>query len=221
MAPQPFQLGWSRQFPTGEPVPLHYFGTDLVAYRGESGTVRLFDAHCPHLGAHLGFGGEVRGDDLVCPFHGWRYDGETGANVEIPYSARTCFPKVSLRSWSVDEHCGVVYFWHDANGLDPQWPAPRPIESLEDFFPTHPEGERTWKLQLFPQFIPDGDPVLVPTVTMATIIVLMDLVYFTFLAVVVSRARRAIVERGWARKMEAASGSVLMALGVRLALISR
>jgi threonine/homoserine/homoserine lactone efflux protein len=74
---------------------------------------------------------------------------------------------------------------------------------------------------LFPQFIPEGEAVLVPTVTMATIIVLMDLVYFTFLAVVVSRARRAIVERGWARKMEAASGSVLMALGVRLAFISR
>jgi threonine/homoserine/homoserine lactone efflux protein len=74
---------------------------------------------------------------------------------------------------------------------------------------------------LFPQFIPEGEAVLVPTITMATIIVLMDLVYFTFLAVVVSRARRAIVERGWARKMEAASGSILMALGVRLAFISR
>ena len=74
---------------------------------------------------------------------------------------------------------------------------------------------------LFPQFIPEGEAVLVPTVTMATIIVLMDLVYFTVLAVIVSRARRAIVERGWARRMEAASGSVLMALGVRLAFIGR
>jgi threonine/homoserine/homoserine lactone efflux protein len=74
---------------------------------------------------------------------------------------------------------------------------------------------------LFPQFIPEGDPVLAPTATMATIIVAMDIVYFTLLAVLVSRARRAIVERGWARRMEAVSGSVLMALGVRLALIGR
>lgn len=74
---------------------------------------------------------------------------------------------------------------------------------------------------LFPQFVAEGDPVAGPTALMATIIVAMDLVYFTILAVLVSRARRAIVERGWARRMEAAGGTVLMALGVRLAFVSR
>lgn len=74
---------------------------------------------------------------------------------------------------------------------------------------------------LFPQFVPEGDPVLPATFTMALIVVLMDLVWFTILAVIVSRARRTFVERGWARRMEAASGSVLMALGLRLAFISR
>ena len=38
----------------GEVKPLHYLGRDLVAFRGEDGAVRIFDAHCPHLGAHLG-----------------------------------------------------------------------------------------------------------------------------------------------------------------------
>ncbi|MFL5845790.1 MAG: LysE family translocator [Solirubrobacteraceae bacterium] len=74
---------------------------------------------------------------------------------------------------------------------------------------------------LFPQFVPDGDPVLPATVLMATIIVVMDVVWFTVLALMVSRLKRAIVERGWARKMEAVSGSVLMALGVRLVFITR
>ena len=74
---------------------------------------------------------------------------------------------------------------------------------------------------LFPQFVAEGDPVVGPTAMMATIIVAMDIVYFTVLAVLVSRLRRAIVERGWARRMEAASGSVLMALGVRLAFVSK
>lgn len=74
---------------------------------------------------------------------------------------------------------------------------------------------------LFPQFIAEGDPVIGPTAMMATIIVLMDLVYFTALAVLVSHLRRAIVERGWARRMEAASGSVLMTLGIRLAFAGR
>lgn len=74
---------------------------------------------------------------------------------------------------------------------------------------------------LFPQFVPDGDPVLPATVLMASIIVVMDLVWFTVLALLVSRLKRTIVERGWARRMEAVSGGVLVALGVRLALISR
>ena len=74
---------------------------------------------------------------------------------------------------------------------------------------------------LFPQFVPDGDPVLPATFTMAVIIVVMDLVWFTALALLVSRARRSFAERGWARRMDAIGGGVLMALGVRLALISR
>jgi phenylpropionate dioxygenase-like ring-hydroxylating dioxygenase large terminal subunit len=151
-----FQLGWSPDFPTGTTVPLHFFGTDLAAYRGESGKIRLVDAHCPHLGAHLGHGGVVTGDDLACPFHGWRFDGETGKNVDIPYSARGCFPGVSLRTWEVHEHAGVVYFWHDSNGLPAQWAPPRPIESADAYFPVHPEGVRSWKLRLFPQFIPEN-----------------------------------------------------------------
>ena len=46
-------------------------------------TARVFDAHCPHLGAHLGVGGQVCGDGIACPFHGWRFDGE-GQLVEVP-----------------------------------------------------------------------------------------------------------------------------------------
>jgi len=76
-------------------------------------------------------------------------------------------------------------------------------------------------LALFPQFIPAGDPVLPSTVMMALIIVVMDLIWFTIIAVGVGRAKRALSEGKWARRMEAASGSVLVALGIRLALISR
>ena len=42
---------------------------------------------CPHLGAHLGHGGTVDGCEIVCPFHGWKFDAE-GVNTDIPYSER-------------------------------------------------------------------------------------------------------------------------------------
>ncbi|MDX6666225.1 MAG: hypothetical protein QOG68_2431, partial [Solirubrobacteraceae bacterium] len=63
--------------------------------------------------------------------------------------------------------------------------------------------------------------VLPATVLMATIIVVMDLVWFTVLALIVARAQRAFVERGLARRMEAVTGTVLVTLGVRLAFVDR
>jgi threonine/homoserine/homoserine lactone efflux protein len=76
-------------------------------------------------------------------------------------------------------------------------------------------------LALFPQFVPAGAPILPATLTMAGAIVAIDLVYFTILAVLVTRARRAFVERGWAARMDRVAGAVLIALGVRLALERR
>ena len=57
-----FQVAWSDEVPVGTSVPLYYFGRHLVAWRDESGEAHVWDAFCPHLGAHLGHGGKVEGD---------------------------------------------------------------------------------------------------------------------------------------------------------------
>lgn len=102
-----FQIGWSGDFPpSGRAVPLHYFGADLVAYRGESGAVHVLDAFCPHMGAHLGHGGTVEGDCIRCPYHGWLYD-HCGRNVEIPYGDQRRI-EVRTEPWPVHEIDGVV-----------------------------------------------------------------------------------------------------------------
>ena len=71
---------------------------------------------------------------------------------------------------------------------------------------------------LMPQFIPSGGPVLPWTLAMAAILIACDLVYFTLLAWVVSRARHAVVGSRLARRIEQATGAVMIALGVRVAL---
>jgi threonine/homoserine/homoserine lactone efflux protein len=76
-------------------------------------------------------------------------------------------------------------------------------------------------IALFPQFIPKGDPVLPMTLAMALIVIACDLVYFSLLAVLVTRAKRAFVKGPWAKRMERISGSVLVALGLRLAVEPR
>jgi threonine/homoserine/homoserine lactone efflux protein len=48
-------------------------------------------------------------------------------------------------------------------------------------------------IALLPQFVPAGGPVLPWTLAMATMLIAVDLVYFTLLAWAVSRAKRAVV----------------------------
>lgn len=117
-----FAVGFSTEIPAGEPKALRYLGRHLVAFRGEDGAARVLDAHCPHMGAHLGVGGKIAGDCIRCPFHAWKFDGE-GRCVEIPY-ARKIPPKARVGAWPVLERNGVVFVWHDREGGPPDWEIP-------------------------------------------------------------------------------------------------
>ena len=64
-------------------LPIFAFGNDLVAFRSTAGKVTVLDAYCPHLGAHLGYGGRVINDTVNCPFHGWIFN-QSGDCVHIP-----------------------------------------------------------------------------------------------------------------------------------------
>jgi threonine/homoserine/homoserine lactone efflux protein len=74
---------------------------------------------------------------------------------------------------------------------------------------------------LFPQFIPDGAPVLPNALAMAATIVVFDLVWYSAIAYFVARTRRAFVEGAWLRRVERLTGGVLVGLGMRLALERR
>ncbi len=124
---QGYPRGWflvatSDELPTGKVLPMEYFGKQLVAFRGESGEVKILDAFCPHLGAHLGHGGLVKGDTIECPFHAWKFDGE-GQCVEIPYCDEIP-AKASLGAWRVHEINGLVFVWHDWAGGEPDYEIP-------------------------------------------------------------------------------------------------
>jgi len=103
-------------------MPVEGFARHLVLYRGDDGTAHLFDAHCPHLGAHLGYGGRVVGNQIECPFHGWRFDGR-GQCVAVPgvdsIRVRTC-----LKAWYVSEVNDCVMAWFDPDDGEPDWIMP-------------------------------------------------------------------------------------------------
>ena len=125
--PFPIPAGWffvsySDELAPGEVKTLHYFGQDLVLYREQSGSTRLVDAYCPHLGAHLGYGGTVEGDRLRCPFHGWQFDG-MGRCAKVPYTERV--PSTAkLEAWPVVERNGFILTWHHPTGDPPFFQIP-------------------------------------------------------------------------------------------------
>jgi threonine/homoserine/homoserine lactone efflux protein len=74
---------------------------------------------------------------------------------------------------------------------------------------------------LFPTFIPEGAAVLPRALTMAVLVIAFDFVWYLTLAAVVSRAGRAVVGSRLARRLELATGAVLLGLAGRLALERR
>ena len=117
-----FMVAWSAEIAPGGVKALQYFAGHQVAYRTLEGELHILDAHCPHLGAHLGHGGKVVDDCIQCPYHGWGY-GPDGVNRFIPYEDS---PNLShrLRKWHVDERHECVFMWHDPKGGAPRWELP-------------------------------------------------------------------------------------------------
>jgi nitrite reductase/ring-hydroxylating ferredoxin subunit len=150
--PLPMPVGWfcvadDAELAAGELRKVHYFGQELVLWRGEDGEAHLMDAYCPHLGAHLGYGGKVDGNRVRCPFHDWRFDG-SGRCVEIPYAKRIP-PRAEIRSWQLCVRNGLIFTWYHPHDVPPFFEIPEvPEWGSSDW--TEPEL-RSWEVRTHPQ----------------------------------------------------------------------
>jgi nitrite reductase/ring-hydroxylating ferredoxin subunit len=121
----PYPTGWyavalSSEVPPGAVLNRPFMGGGLVVYRTRSGAVRAVDPYCPHLGAHLGHGGRVDGELLVCPFHSFAYDA-SGVCVRTGYGTRPP-ARARLVQRQVREGNGLLLAWHGAES--PAWTVP-------------------------------------------------------------------------------------------------
>ncbi len=128
-----FLMAWSDEIPPGTVLPRYYLDRHLVVWRDDEGQAHVQDAFCPHLGAHLGHGGSVKGTDIECPFHGWTFDGD-GHNTCIPYSERTN-AKAKVHSYPVVEVADhFVMAWFHPFDEPPMWELRLPPEATSDEF---------------------------------------------------------------------------------------
>ncbi len=130
-----FPRGWFMVADAEElkdrPLPVRFFGQEFALYRGKSGRVVMLDAYCPHMGTHLARNntsyvvqdGQIEGDSIRCPYHGWRF-GPDGKCNDIPYSKAPIPKAACVRAWPIVESLGAIFVWYDPEGGAPEWEAP-------------------------------------------------------------------------------------------------
>jgi len=87
-------------------------GVRLACFRGADGRAAALPDRCLHRNAPLS-GGRVAGGILVCPYHGWHYDGD-GRVTRIPAQDPGVACGHVLAPYPVREQDGYVYVRLDA-----------------------------------------------------------------------------------------------------------
>src|SRR5688572_8841892 len=112
-----YQVAWSNELAPKQIKSVILCGRPLVVFRGEDGIAHALDAHCPHLGAHLGVQGKVCGNQIKCAFHGWQFDG-AGNCRKIPSNPKIT-PNMNTGSWRVVERYGIIFVHFDPQRIAP------------------------------------------------------------------------------------------------------
>jgi phenylpropionate dioxygenase-like ring-hydroxylating dioxygenase large terminal subunit len=89
--------------------------------------VSAFPARCPHRLFPLA-AGHVSDGRLVCPAHGWRFDGEGRCTQVPPLGPDGCPPpRADLRGpWAVEERHGWIWLAPEPVRAGPPRPGPEP-----------------------------------------------------------------------------------------------
>lgn len=94
----------------GKVIAYTLLSQELVLARFAHGGLLAADVACPHKGARL-TAGCIRGGELMCPYHGWRFDA-SGACTSIPSLVDPTPEKLALshlRTYAVQERYGLVW----------------------------------------------------------------------------------------------------------------
>ena len=123
----PYPTGWynvalSEELSAGQSLNGQFMGHDVILFRTESGEACVMEAYCPHLGAHLGHGGEINGEFIRCPFHFFEFDTH-GACVSTGYDTRPP-PLARARTWPLREANGFIFVYHGKGDGSPTWEIP-------------------------------------------------------------------------------------------------
>jgi len=123
---------------TDIPQRVTMLGCDFVLFRDSEGVARCLSDSCCHRGASLA-AGTCRDGLIICPQHGWKYNGEGKCKL-IPAGTRTPTEppkKARVPSYPTEEKYGMVFAFLGDLGKDE-----RP--SIPDRVPEYETGDWHW-----------------------------------------------------------------------------
>ncbi len=92
-----------------EPFRIELLGVKVVAFRDQEGAAHVLSDTCVHRGGSLGKGW-VKDGCVICPYHGWRYQGD-GVCTTVPSIGYDGKPpaRAKVDSYPVQEKYGIVF----------------------------------------------------------------------------------------------------------------
>jgi len=114
----------SADIVAGQLLPLTLLERDLVGWRDGGGEVHVWEDLCIHRGARLSKG-FIRDDKVICPYHGWNYDGSARCVLMPAAPFEPPLKKARAIAHSTEEKYGLVWVSLGAPERDipefPEW----------------------------------------------------------------------------------------------------
>lgn len=123
----------SSRLKKGEVLETKFWGRSIAVFRTQDGRVHAVENRCAHRHVELSRG-EVVDCRLVCPYHGWSYDGEGNAKISHELYGKK-EPRLKIQSFPIKERYGLIFIFPG----DPEVAKTHDIPSIPEL-----EGDEPW-----------------------------------------------------------------------------
>ena len=135
LAPFWYPVAFSHQV-TNQPLAVRLLDERVVVYRLSDGTVAAARDICFHRGVPLSMG-HVEGDEIICRYHGLRYDREGRCTCIPAHPKGLISPRLRLQMFWAQERYGLVWVRLVDDGPAPlpemkEWDDPEYLQVLPD-----------------------------------------------------------------------------------------
>jgi 4beta-methylsterol monooxygenase len=105
-----YAVAYDQDVKPGQVIEVSFWGTSIALVRGQGGQLQALENRCAHRHLKLSLG-QVEGNQLVCTYHGWRYDVD-GTLAHIPHELfDKPMPGCKLRTYPVSVRYGLIWIF--------------------------------------------------------------------------------------------------------------